>query len=100
MGIVNCADEQYGRVGKTTELRDPAVTRHLGRTWENSVYNVVQQVLRAAAERGVTPAVAANDLADAACTQPHPIFPNKPRDIIASLVSDGWAQSEAGNVIV
>ena len=36
MGIVNCADEQYGRL-----LCDPAIERHLGWNWDHAIGPVV-----------------------------------------------------------
>mgnify|MGYP007000055803 len=66
MGIVNCADEAFGRVGTLGDhTADPAVSRHLVRRegkWENSVWNITAHVLRLAKERGVTPGQAANEL--------------------------------------
>src|SRR5690606_6247665 len=35
MGIVNCANEQYGRL-----LNDPSILRHFDASWENSVHQV------------------------------------------------------------
>lgn len=33
MGIVNCANENYGYVSN-----DPAIHRHFGRDWDNSIF--------------------------------------------------------------
>lgn len=91
LGIVNCADEQFGRVGDLGDyMRDPAIARHLGREWENSVFVITKAVLAAAAKDGVSPNASAEKLADHFCTQPHPIWGRRTRAIIDSLVRDGW----------
>lgn len=89
MGIVNCANEQYGRLED-----DPAITRHFSRDWENSVYCVTQRILRMAASEGTTPTVAANRLADELSAQPHPIWGHRAFAIVESLKARGW-QNEA-----
>jgi glutamate dehydrogenase/leucine dehydrogenase len=86
MGIVSCANEQYGSLPN-----DPAIERHFGRTWDNSVYAITTQVLERAARDGITTAAAANALADEACRVPHPIWGHRSRAILDSLVRDGWA---------
>lgn len=40
-GIVNCANEQYGRLEN-----DPAIERHFGRDWENSCFNITKVRMR------------------------------------------------------
>ena len=57
MGIVNCANEQYGRVGRPGDHRDdPAIARHLtDATWENSMVNITKTVLATAEKDGITP---------------------------------------------
>ena len=37
---------QYGRVGRMDDTSDPFIERHLGKSWDQSVYNVTQAVLR------------------------------------------------------
>lgn len=81
MGIVNCANEQYGRVE-----RDPAISRHFGRDWDNAVFVVTKRVLERAAREGITTSMAANALADEACRVPHPIWGHRGRAIIDSIV--------------
>ncbi len=97
MGIVNCANEQYGSVGNGN--RDPMIARHLAKDWPHSLFNTVLRVLQRSEEQGVTPAVAANALADELCELNHPIFPNRARDIIGGLVEDEWASSAAGTPV-
>ncbi len=86
MGIVSCANEQYGSLPN-----DPAIERHFGRSWDNSVYTITTQVLERAAREGITTAAAANALADEAGRVPHPIWGHRSRAILDSLVRDGWA---------
>jgi leucine dehydrogenase len=81
MGIVNCANEQYGHVG-----HDPAIERHFGRTWDNAVFVVTKRVLERAAREGITTSIAANALADEACRVPHPIWGHRGRAIIDGLI--------------
>lgn len=81
MGIVNCANEQYGQVDG-----DPAIERHFGRTWDNAVFVVTKRVLERAAREGTTTSAAANALADEACRVPHPIWGHRGRAIIDGLV--------------
>ncbi len=86
MGIVNCANEQYGTVGE-----DPVVERHLDPVWEFSVQQTTNRVLeRSARERRPTPEIA-EQLADQLAQQQHPIFGHRGRDIIDELVAARWA---------
>lgn len=86
MGIVYCANEQYGQIPD-----DPAVTRHYGRDWDNAVYVVTRRALELAEREGITSAAAANRLADALAREPHPIWGHRSKAIIAGLVADRWA---------
>lgn len=88
MGIVNCANEQYGVVGGADG--DPAIERHFGRAWDNAVYVVTRRILDHAASEGITSSAAANLLADEACDQAHPIWGHRGRAIIDGLLADGW----------
>jgi glutamate dehydrogenase/leucine dehydrogenase len=90
MGIVNCANEQYGWFED-----DPAITRHFDRNWEGSVYRVTRTVLERAAATGITSTAAANALADELAERPHPIFPDRTQAIITALSREGWASAKA-----
>lgn len=81
MGIVNCADEHVGSIPN-----DPTITRHLGREWENAVYVVTRRVMKRAADEGIHTAAAANALADELARVPHPIWPDRGRQIAGSLL--------------
>lgn len=89
MGIVNCANEQYGSIDD-----DPAITRHYDRNWEGSVYQVTKAVLRRAEAEGITTNLAANALADELAEQPHPIFPDRTEAIVRGLMREGWARAK------
>jgi len=84
MGIVNCADEQYGYVNS-----DPHFERHLQKEWKQSIYQTTLQVLKEG-ENGVTPAKAAIKIADELSLTDHPIFGHRGRQIIDSLVANKW----------
>jgi glutamate dehydrogenase/leucine dehydrogenase len=86
MGIVNCADEQYGYVKD-----DPSIERHLGDTWDNSVFNLSLKILEEARRSGRTPARMAVDLAEERSRELHPIWGHRGAAIIRSLVQTGWA---------
>ena len=91
MGIVNCANEQYGRVGELGSSIDPLVQAHLGTEHPFSVYNTVRSVMATASEQGIRPEEAADVLANEASQQPHPIFGHRSQAIIDSLVAGDWA---------
>jgi glutamate dehydrogenase/leucine dehydrogenase len=80
MGIVNCANEQYGRVSP-----DPAMERHFSRDWPHSIYELTRVVMTRARTSGETEAQAAIRLADELAKVPHPIFPERSRQIIGAL---------------
>lgn len=87
MGIVYCANEQYGQLP-----HDPAIERHYGRDWDNAVYVVTRRALELAEREGITTAAAANRLADTLAAEPHPIWGgDRSRSIIRGLVADRWA---------
>jgi glutamate dehydrogenase/leucine dehydrogenase len=85
MGIVSCANEQYGQV-----LDDPAVQRHLSRRWEGGIDRTTRRLLEESRGGEITPLAAALRLADALAEQTHPIWGHRAWDIIESLSRDGW----------
>jgi glutamate dehydrogenase/leucine dehydrogenase len=87
MGIVNCADEQYGYVDE-----DPLFQRHLGTEWDNGIYNLSLCILADAKRTGKTPARIAVELADERAREKHPIWGHRGVQIIQSLVRGGWAR--------
>ncbi|CAI2180523.1 11126_t:CDS:10, partial [Funneliformis geosporum] len=68
MGIVNCADEQYGYVDD-----DPFIEQHLGDSWENSIYNCTKLILEKAKATKRTPQEVAIELAEKKSFVEHPI---------------------------
>lgn len=85
MGIVNCANEQYGILPG-----DPAIERHFSRDWDNSLFVITKSVLERAKTRGITTSEAANALADELSDQPHPIWGHRSRAIIDALEAEQW----------
>lgn len=86
MGIVNCADEQYGYVEP-----DPRTEAHLGIRWDNSIYNLSLQVLEEARRSGQSPARIALALAEQRSFELHPVWGHRGSLIIRSLVRNAWA---------
>ncbi|HYX22852.1 MAG TPA: hypothetical protein VFC23_01780, partial [Thermoanaerobaculia bacterium] len=84
MGIVNCADEQYGFVDG-----DSRIEAHLGVEWENSIYNLSLAILEQARRTGRTPARVALDLAEERSFDLHPLWGHRGAAIIRSLVGTG-----------
>ena len=85
MGIVLCANEQYGYVGD-----DPRVRRHLDPGWNEGIHATVMRVLASALESDESPMFSANRLADERAVELHPIWGHRSREIVASLLEDGW----------
>jgi glutamate dehydrogenase (NAD(P)+) len=85
MGIVTCADEQFGYVGG-----DPAIELHLG-DGEGSIWRLSLAVLAEAERTGATPARVALALAERRSFEPHPIWGHRGARIIRSLVEARWA---------
>ena len=88
MGIVQCANEQYGSVDN-----DPSILRHFDRDWDRSLYAVTRQVLERAKSTGSTSTRAANALADEQSEQPHPMWPERTTQIIECLAKS-WATDD------
>lgn len=88
MGIVNCANEQYGYVPD-----DESFNRHLGREWEHSIYVLTRRILKNADRTGKATDIEAVALAEDLARTPHPIWGHRGQAIINALVSDQW---EAG----
>lgn len=85
MGIVQCANEQYGSLPN-----DPALERHFGRDWDGSVFHTTRRVLELARERSITPTQAANLLADELANEPHPLWGDRARSIVRALWESRW----------
>ena len=85
MGIVHCANEQYGHLPD-----DPMITRHLDRNWPGSIQQTTLRILEDAHACGVSPVTAANQLADRLAEERHPLWGVRNQQIIASLVAGRW----------
>jgi glutamate dehydrogenase/leucine dehydrogenase len=85
MGIVQCANEQYGSFPN-----DPAITRHFDTQWDSSIQNVTQRVLSRAKETGLPVTQAANTLADELGREKHPLWPDRGHDIVRALAAEQW----------
>jgi len=85
MGIVNCANEQYGYV-----VNDPNFNDHFGTHWDNAIYNIVSKTLELASQKAISPDLAACEIADELAKKPHPIWGHRTKLIINSLIQDRW----------
>jgi len=91
MGIVTCANEQYGHVND-----DLLIEGHLGREWEYSIHRMTQAVLSTSRESGEPAGQVATRMADLLSLEEHPVMGHRGRRIIASLVVDGWQEDARG----
>jgi leucine dehydrogenase len=85
MGIVNCANEQYGMIDN-----DPFITSHLERETPTGIYQRCLEIFQRAKQSGRTPVEEAEQLADELSLEPHPIWGNRGQVIIDFLVQSGW----------
>jgi leucine dehydrogenase len=81
MGIVNCADEWAGHLNEDTQV----ASEH--------VYPDTLRVLRHASALNISPAEAADRLADNAASELHPVIGHRGRRIRDHLVGTGWSES-------
>ncbi|MEL7448956.1 MAG: Glu/Leu/Phe/Val dehydrogenase dimerization domain-containing protein [Pseudomonadota bacterium] len=86
MGIVNCANEQYG-----VFEGDPMVEAHLDRETPTGVFQRCLEVFSRAQASGRTPNAEAEALADELSQQNHPIWGHRGPQIIDYLVTSRWA---------
>jgi glutamate dehydrogenase/leucine dehydrogenase len=94
MGIVSCANEQYGLLP-----HDPAILRHFDADWDGSVSRVTERVLERSQRDGVTPSAAANALSDEQSQKPHPLWGHRTELIIAALVAGGWSDQSQSTIV-
>ena len=85
MGIVTCANEQYGYVDN-----DPLIQDHFSRDWEHSIFNSAKQVLKESKEKNIPTAEIALKIADELSRVNHPLFGHRGKEIIKSLVVNNW----------
>ncbi len=87
MGIVNCANEQYGVLAD-----DPFVRRHLDRDWPDGIYRRCLEIVRRARVSGRSTHAEAAALADELQTHEHPLWPGRGRQIVADLLASDWSR--------
>ncbi|MCD4794968.1 MAG: leucine dehydrogenase [Bacteroidales bacterium] len=85
MGIVNCANEQYGYVNN-----DEFFERHLTKEWNQGVYQTTLSVLKEAKETGQPTSKSAIKQATNLSMELHPVFGHRSLKIIESLIKDKW----------
>ncbi|RKY94785.1 MAG: leucine dehydrogenase [Ignavibacteriae bacterium] len=85
MGIVNCANEQYGYVNN-----DSMIEQHFSKDWEYSIYNSAIKVLEESKSINKKTAEIALKIADELSKVNHPIFGHRGKEIIKSLVKNEW----------
>jgi leucine dehydrogenase len=87
MGIMSCANEQYGYVTK-----DSSIEMHLSKEWEYSIYHASNKVLKKSAETARPPGQVAFEMASRLSFQNHPICGHRGQEIINSLVANRWCE--------
>jgi leucine dehydrogenase len=85
MGIVNCANEQYGYVNN-----DEMIEQHFSKEWKHSIYNTAIQVLQQSQRNNLPTSQIALKIADELSKENHPIFGHRGKEIIKSLVYNKW----------
>ncbi len=90
MGIVNCANEQYG-----VFEGDPVIQAHLDRETPWGVFQRSLEVFERATVSGRTPAAEAELLADELSEELHPIWGHRGFQIVRHLVEQGWHHQPA-----
>jgi glutamate dehydrogenase/leucine dehydrogenase len=86
MGIVNCANEQYGSFED-----DDAIDAHLLRDTPHGIWQRTREVLGRSQKSGRSTHAEAVARAEELMAEPHPIWPHRGRSIVNSLVRSGWA---------
>jgi glutamate dehydrogenase/leucine dehydrogenase len=87
MGIVNCADEQYGRLDL-----DPKNERHLGWDWPHAIAPLVVRLLDESQRDGVSPVLWAEAEARRLSEALHPLWPGRAQ----AIAEFAWRQIQAG----
>lgn len=85
MGIVNCANEQYGYVNN-----DNFIERHFSKNWKSGVHQTTLSVLNESKETGEPTSKVAIRQATEMSMQNHPIFGHRSLEIIDSIVKNKW----------
>jgi leucine dehydrogenase len=85
MGIVTCANEQYGYVNN-----DPFIELHFSKDWGYSIYNRAIQVLHESIKSKKPTSEIALKIAERLSKENHLIFGHRGKEIIKSLVESSW----------
>ncbi len=85
MGIVNCANEQYGYIEN-----DPNIYQHFDKEWKHSIYQTAMQVFSESKSKNKPTGEIALELAEKLSLENHPIFGHRGELIIKSLVKNNW----------
>lgn len=93
MGIVNCANEQYGYVEP-----DPVTEQHLSRDWKHSVFQVTQRVLKESRDKKRPTAQIAIELADKRAREDHPLFGHRSQKIIQAIAASHWSSTSPSSL--
>ena len=80
MGIVNCANENYGRLDN-----DPDINKHYSDGYKYSLPNTIKNITNIQNEKKINLHEAANILSDKYILHKHPIFPDRANNIIDKL---------------
>lgn len=86
MGIVNCANENYGYL-----TNDPMIERYFDSEWEGSIFKTTTRVLQKARTEGTPTLATASAIADEKIKELHPMWPNRSSHIIKALENDNWS---------
>jgi glutamate dehydrogenase/leucine dehydrogenase len=81
MGIVTCANEQYGYVKD-----DKFIYQHYDKEWKHSIYSTATQVFAESRDKNTPTGEIALEMAEKLSFENHPIFGHRGEQIIASLV--------------
>ncbi len=85
MGIVQCANEQYGYVEN-----DSFIERHFAKDWVHSIYQTTLAVLQESQKNQEPTAKIAIRMAEVLSLEKHPIFGHRAQEIIQSLLKYNW----------
>jgi glutamate dehydrogenase/leucine dehydrogenase len=88
MGIVNCANEQYGYANN-----DPFIERHFSTDWKHSIYQMTMMILKKSKKKNQQTGKVAVKIADKLSKENHPVFGHRGQQIIDSLVENKWHET-------
>lgn len=87
MGIVNCANEQYGYIND-----DPMILQHYDNNWDHSIFKRAMQVFTESKVKQKPTGQVALELADSLSKENHPIFGHRGQLIIKSIIDSNWEE--------